>query len=231
MVFSVAVIGNPPLYYQWKEDGTNLTDGAGISGSTTRVLTLPTSPRPVPAVYSVMVSNAAGSVLSGDAVLGVITSPPQITVQPASQSLLVGGTAVFSVTAVGDLPLSYQWLENGTNLTDGGQISGSATSALTISNLVESNDGTYSVIINNAIAIAPIASSDAMLSVFAVSASGTTVTSLALFHGRQRWRRPQRPGPGNQRPFVRHDAKRRPVRRWHDLQPVHQRPVHNARLI
>jgi uncharacterized repeat protein (TIGR03803 family) len=182
-VFSVAVIGNPPLFYHWRQDGINLTDGAGISGSTTRVLTIHNVSLGSSGVYSVMVSNAASSVLSGDATLGVIYSPPQITVQPASQSLLVGGAAVFSVTAVGDLPLSYQWQENGTNLTDGGNVSGSATCTLTISNLVETDDGTYSVIVNNAIAIAPTISSDAVLTVYAISANGTTMAALHSFTG------------------------------------------------
>jgi uncharacterized repeat protein (TIGR03803 family) len=180
-VFSVAVIGNPPLFYQWKENGTNLTDGAGISGSSTRVLTLLNVSTASVAVYSVLVSNAANSVLSQDAVLGVSVSPPQILVQPASQSMTVGGTAMFSVTAVGDVPLSYQWQENGTNLTDGGQFSGSATSVLTIANLVETNDGTYSVIVSNP--IAPVPSSGAVLSIFAISAPGTTMAALHWFTG------------------------------------------------
>ena len=101
----------------------------------------------------------------------MIVSPPQIIVQPASQNLLVAGTAVFSVMAIGDLPLSYQWQENGTNLTDGGQFSGSATSTLTISNVLETNDGSYSVIVSNV--IAPTNSDDAVLTVFAVSTNGT----------------------------------------------------------
>ena len=32
VIFSVAVAGNPPFYYQWKEDGTNLTDRPGYFG-------------------------------------------------------------------------------------------------------------------------------------------------------------------------------------------------------
>ncbi len=181
VVFSVAVIGNPPLYYQWKEDGTNLTDGAGISGSTNRVLSLLNVTTANSGVYSVLVSNAANSVLSADAALGVIVSPPQIIVQPASQNLLVAGTAVFSVMAIGDLPLSYQWQENGTNLTDGGQFSGSATSTLTISNVLETNDGSYSVIVSNV--IAPTDSDDAVLTVFAVSTNGTTMAAVHAFTG------------------------------------------------
>ncbi|MFC5495941.1 hypothetical protein ACFPOE_00200 [Caenimonas terrae] len=38
---------------------------------------------------------------------------PSITQQPASQSVLAGGTATFTVVAAGDTPLSYQWLRDG----------------------------------------------------------------------------------------------------------------------
>jgi uncharacterized repeat protein (TIGR03803 family) len=175
VLFSVAVVGNAPISYQWKENGTNLM------GSTNRILTLLDVSPASSGVYSVLVSNATSSILSDDASLGVITSPPQITVQPASQTQTVGGTAVFSVTAVGDLPLSYQWQENGTNLVDGGQISGSSTSTLAIDNLLETNDGSYSVIVSNSVASVP--SLDAVLTVFAASASGTTMANLHSFTG------------------------------------------------
>ena len=182
-IFSVAVVGNPPFSFQWMLDGIPLKDGLGVSGSMTRVLAISNVSLGSAGDYSVVVSNATGSVLSQPATLGVTFSPPVITVQPAGQTLVVGGTAVFSVTAVGDLPFSYQWQVNGTNLQDGGQISGSATSLLTITNLVETNDGSYSVIINNAIALAPAISSPAVLTVLAASINGTAVAALYSFTG------------------------------------------------
>src|SRR5947207_678479 len=39
---------------------------------------------------------------------------PAITTQPASQTVSVGQTATFTVTAAGTAPLSYQWQRNGT---------------------------------------------------------------------------------------------------------------------
>jgi hypothetical protein len=38
---------------------------------------------------------------------------------------VAGTTATFTVGALGDQPLYYQWQANGTNLTDGGALSGS----------------------------------------------------------------------------------------------------------
>jgi len=51
-----------------------------------------------------------------------ITSPPQITAQPASQTVFAGSNVNFSVAVVGSVPLFYRWRENGTNLSDGGSI-------------------------------------------------------------------------------------------------------------
>jgi microsomal dipeptidase-like Zn-dependent dipeptidase len=51
------------------------------------------------------------------AVLASITGPPLITGQPQNQSVLAGKSTSFNVTAVGILPLSYQWRLNGTSLS------------------------------------------------------------------------------------------------------------------
>src|SRR5271156_580187 len=43
--------------------------------------------------------------------------PPSIVTQPVSQTVTVGQTAAFSVTATGTAPLSYQWRKGGTPVT------------------------------------------------------------------------------------------------------------------
>ena len=80
--------------------------------------------------------------------LNVVASPT-ITNSPGSQAVLQGATVLFSVGAAGAVPLSFRWQLNGTNLTDGGNISGSATAALTISNVAPANLGAYDVIVSN----------------------------------------------------------------------------------
>ncbi len=148
-LFTVATSGAGPIFYQWQQDGTNLADGAGISGSSTATLRITNVAFNDSAVYSVVVSNTVTSIVSDDAVLQVIFSPANITTQPVGQTVVAGTTATFSVTATGDAPLTYQWQENGTNLTDGGNISGSATSTLTLANVALTDSGNYSVIVGN----------------------------------------------------------------------------------
>jgi uncharacterized repeat protein (TIGR03803 family) len=180
-IFSVAVTGNPPLFYQWMKSGTNLTDGGNISGATSRVLTLSNVGPSETAIYSVTVSNAAGSTATSQgAFLAVLLSPPQFASPLASQTASVGGTAVFNADAVGNLPLFYQWQSNNVNLTNGANVSGATTGSLTLSGLTQRSDATYSVIVSNADGVS---SAGATLVVYPVSAPGTVMSSLYWFTG------------------------------------------------
>ena len=59
-------------------------------------------------------------------------TPPNIITQPAGVTVATGGAAAFTVSATG-VGLTYQWHRHGTNLLDGGNISGSTTSQLIVS--------------------------------------------------------------------------------------------------
>ena len=61
--------------------------------------------------YQVVITGPSGSVTSAVATLTIET--PLITQQPASQLVIAGADASFSVAAVGSLPLSYAWYDNG----------------------------------------------------------------------------------------------------------------------
>jgi uncharacterized repeat protein (TIGR03803 family) len=180
-LFTVATFGAAPVSYQWQQFGINLTNGGDISGANTATLTISNVTFGNAAFYSVVVSNAYNSVTSEDALLEVIYSPPRITTQPASQTVVAGTTDSFTVTASGDQPLSYQWQENGVNLTDGGSISGSTTSSLTISNVTLANAGNYSVIVSNP--VFALSSTSAALTVVPVTPPGASMSSLVLFNG------------------------------------------------
>jgi Immunoglobulin I-set domain len=75
--------------------------------------------------------------------------PPDILAQPQSLVVFPGADAQFSVTVQGSFPLFYQWRKNGINLSDGGNISGSSSSLLKISNASASDAGSYSVAVSN----------------------------------------------------------------------------------
>jgi hypothetical protein len=77
-------------------------------------------------------------------------SAPEITTQPTNRVALFGTNTVFFAAGTGTEPLFYQWQKDGTNLINGGRISGAMSSSLTVSNLQMSDVGNYSLILSNA---------------------------------------------------------------------------------
>jgi lysophospholipase L1-like esterase len=141
-IFNVAATGTAPLAYQWQLNGTN------ISGAVNPILILSNVQPSATGSYLVVVTNSAGAATSAVAALTVLV-PPAIAAQPANRTNALGTTAVFSALATGSLPLSYRWLFNGVNLSDGGQFSGTTTPSLSISAVAPENAGAYSVLVTN----------------------------------------------------------------------------------
>jgi hypothetical protein len=73
--FRVVASGTAPLAYQWRYQGNILTNGNYVSGAESDVLTLSKIQLPVSGGYSVVVSNAYGSVTSAPANLIVLDNP------------------------------------------------------------------------------------------------------------------------------------------------------------
>jgi subtilase family serine protease len=78
-----------------------------------------------------------------------VIAPPSITAVPSNQSAVAGSTVQFTAAATGYQPLSYQWRQNGTNLTNGNYISGSTYTTLMLENLSQASAGTYTVTVSN----------------------------------------------------------------------------------
>ncbi len=179
--FGVAVVGAPPLSYQWLKNGTNLPDGGAVFGAMTRTPVFTNIAVADGGSYSVIISNSLGSVTSSIASLSVTSSPPYFTLQPTNQSVAPGANVTFAATALGNVPLSYQWLMNGVPLPNGGKISGVTTPTLSVQAATEANNGSYTVIASNA--LDSISSTAAVLTVIPVSAPGTRLTTLYSFTG------------------------------------------------
>jgi hypothetical protein len=137
VTFTVTATGGQPLAYQWTFNTTNLV------GATNSTLTLLNVQLSQAGNYAVFVGNAAGSVLSSNAVLTVL-SMPKINGQPQPQLVYPGCSAFFSVSASGTPPLFYRWLKNSTNLV------GQTNAVLSLPNVQQSDFGSYSVVVSNA---------------------------------------------------------------------------------
>jgi hypothetical protein len=82
--FSVAVTGATPLDYQWFFGQTPLTDSATYSGTATSTLTVNNVQVAETGAYSVVVSNAAGVIVSQSAVLTLATPSYLAYTQPGA---------------------------------------------------------------------------------------------------------------------------------------------------
>ncbi|PWU11255.1 MAG: hypothetical protein C5B50_23760 [Verrucomicrobia bacterium] len=153
VIFATAVLGAPPLHYQWWFNGTNL-----IPGATSNVLVLNTVQLSQAGSYSSVVTNSLGSAISSNAVLTLNPAfAPTITSQPVNAKVFAGGTSYFSVMATGGPSPAYQWQFNSAPLA-------AATSpTLVISNVSPGQAGTYAVLVTNY--AGSVLSSNAVLSV------------------------------------------------------------------
>ena len=148
--FAISATGSAPLNYRWLKNGVGVTNGVKFIGANSNVLTVATAAIGDAGNYSVVVTNLAGSATSSVAALAIVSAPTFITL-PASRTVVAGTNTTFTVTAAGSAPLAYQWLKNNLSLTDGGNISGSATAALNLTAVTASDEASYSVTVSNAL--------------------------------------------------------------------------------
>ena len=80
----VVASGTGPFTYQWRKNGAPLTDGGHVSGATTDTLVLDPAEAGDTGLYSVVVSNACGPVVSRDAKLVVPPAPGKTSQMKAS---------------------------------------------------------------------------------------------------------------------------------------------------
>jgi hypothetical protein len=105
-------------------------------------------------------------------------SPPVISEEPQSEELYAGATAGFTVDASGG-SLHYQWQSNGVAMADGGNIFGSGTSTLIISNVSSADALNYTCVITNANTGAYQSTNTTAASLQIVSPNGAFETALA----------------------------------------------------
>ena len=148
VTFSLSIIGDPPLQYQWQFNGTK------ISGATKSTYTLSAVTNNNAGPYRVVVTDLYGSATSTNV---TVQFAPSIISPLTNQTAVLGGSATFTVTAAGDAAgLSYQWQLYGTNIPGGtaiGSLSNAVavyqTNALTVNSAQLGDAGQYNVVITN----------------------------------------------------------------------------------
>lgn len=165
--FKVEATGDN-LLYQWFKDGT-LIPGAVTDSYTTPA----TSSEDHQSQYFVQITNNSGDSLnSNSATLSVTNSRITIISQPASQTVIQGQSATFSVSAEGS-NLTYQWRKNGV------AIAGANNSVYSTPPLAVADDGTeFSAAVTNS--TGDVISSIALLNVNSPEPDSMTIDSLAV---------------------------------------------------
>jgi hypothetical protein len=136
VTFSVSVIGEAPLGYQWRFNESDIPGATGTNYTIAHVQATNAGN------YQVVVTNRFGQALS-DVVTLTVVSAPSITQQPTNQTVVEGSSVIFEVDATGDDPLTFQWRFNGSNL------SGETSSSLILDNVQTNQAGSYQVIVAN----------------------------------------------------------------------------------
>jgi hypothetical protein len=116
VVFSVTASGSTPLGYRWRRNLQPLDNGSGIDGAAAAILTLSNVTDTSAGEYSVVITNAAGSVASPAATLTVVLGP-----QFTAATLLPNRTPLLSLSAVSNLTYLIDGstdLQNWTTLTN-----------------------------------------------------------------------------------------------------------------
>ena len=167
--YDLAVTKTVPMYLRvtrtgnqwtqsWSSNGTTWTQAASFSQALTvnSAGILAGNAGSTPPATTILVDyffNRSAPITQEDA-----GTPPVITAGPASTTVNAGQTAVFSVTATGTAPLTYQWRRNGTS------IAGATAASYTTAAATAADNGTvFQCAVSNA--AGTVVSTTAVLSV------------------------------------------------------------------
>lgn len=169
--FTVAATGTALLTYQWYRNDVLVADTL-LPIYITPITTLADNG----AVYTVKVTNRAGSVTSSSATLTVqaVTQAPVITRQPTSLTVYQEDPGFFGVSVSQPALSKFQWLRNGT------PIPGATTSFyVTPATTAADNGARFSVVVTNA--AGSLTSSEAILTVRTTTATQRDALSKLIF--------------------------------------------------
>jgi hypothetical protein len=125
--------------YQWQFNEQNIA-GATLNCYTVNSVTAAMNG----GLYRVIVSNSAGTVISDNATLTVVTPPPPaIATQPIGKTVQEGSNVSFAVVASGQGSLVYQWQLNEQNLP------GATSATLNLNGVKQNQSGRYRVLVSS----------------------------------------------------------------------------------
>jgi hypothetical protein len=150
--------------FQWRKNG------ATIPGATNANFAITSAALTDAGDYTIATIVGTVTQLSNTVTLIVVPlSPPMITSQPASQTVVPGTGVHFNVVATSPAAITFQWRKNGA------PIAGATTDFFFINNAQPGDAATYSVAVSNSAGTAT--SNDASLTVNALTGAAPTITT------------------------------------------------------
>jgi uncharacterized delta-60 repeat protein len=135
VTLSVVATGPGQLRYQWYHNGSPIIGATGSS------VLLPQVETTNAGNYSVEISNAAGVVVSPNALLKIVI-PARIVLGPEDQCVVAGSQVQFRALVEGDGEVGINWYFNGAPIPANYYY-------LTITNATAANAGVYTVVVTN----------------------------------------------------------------------------------
>ena len=146
LTLSVDAGGTPPLGYQWRKGGSP------IAGATSSTFTRAAVTAGDAGDYSVVITNAQGSVTSQTATVSIQPLlQPTISQDPEGRVVYVGGLLELTVQASGG-DLAYRWEKNGS------KVPGATNATYRVAQVSGTNAGIYQAIVSNPLGTASSAS-------------------------------------------------------------------------
>lgn len=149
--FDVDAVGTSTLSYQWQRNGVALIEGGRLSGVHTATLEISGATIADNGIYTVLISNVSGSVVSREATLGVRGAPVFTAALPEALTGLTGRTLMLAASVRALAPVAFQWRRNGVPLANGNGVSGADTAVLDLSALTTDRSGRYDLVVTNAL--------------------------------------------------------------------------------
>jgi hypothetical protein len=116
VTFTAAATGSPAPTVQWQVSSNNALTWTNIAGATATSYTVTATTAISGTQYRAVFTNAFGTAATSPAVLS-IAAGPAITVNPVSQSAIVGQTISFTAAATGSPAPTIQWQASSTGTT------------------------------------------------------------------------------------------------------------------
>ncbi len=126
--------------FQWQKNGED------ISGANTSTYSIAYVVAGNAGNYTCKVSGACG-ILTSDVAVLTIPANVAISIHPVSQFKCLGENTTITVAAAGE-ELLYQWQKDGVNMVDEGEVSGTNTNNLVLSNIGAINLAEYACIVS-----------------------------------------------------------------------------------